>query len=118
MEFYATSLGTVIPRDVSATLNGRVVFDGLLIEQQHNRELARLVHLDARLALAEQQFDTVIAILAAGFRLAELTHENATPTIMSRLVSFAICGMMFEIAEELSQQAGAHKFVLGASQPT
>ncbi len=104
---HATRLGTVGPSDAAAKPRGNAAISGPHIAQQNNRELARLVGLDARLALAEKRFDSAFESLAAGFRIAELTHESATPTMLTRLVSLAISGMMFGVVEEFSQQDGA-----------
>lgn len=105
--YLATELSTIPPADTSRLPRGMAAISGLVTEVQNNRSFARLIILDARLAIAEKRFDVAIDRIAAGFRLAELTHDGSPPTMLTRLVSIAISGMMLDAVEELSQQPEA-----------
>ncbi len=88
-------------------LRGPEVFAVLLPEIQEARQLARLLDVEARLAIAEGRFDDAVQSLKCGFRLAEIVSEMQPSTLIGRLVSIAITGIMFERSLELSQQPNA-----------
>ncbi len=88
-------------------LRGPDVFAVLLPEVQEARALARLLDVDARLAIAEGRYDDAIRTLTTGFRLAEIVSEMQPSTLIGRLVSVAITNIMLERSLELSQQPGA-----------
>jgi hypothetical protein len=67
----------------------------MLPELQQMRELARLLQIDIRLALAEERHDDALRGIQAGIRLGEVAG-SATPVIIGRLVGIAIHGVMLE----------------------
>jgi hypothetical protein len=71
----------------------------LLPELQEMRQLARLLNLRARLALAERRWEDVISDCRLGFRLAEVAGHS-TDFLIGRLVGFAISGIMMSVLEE------------------
>lgn len=71
------------------------------------RNLARLLQLDGRLAIAEGRYADAIETIAAGFRLAEYNIASGDAMLVRGLVTTAICGIMFIVVDELSQQADA-----------
>jgi hypothetical protein len=81
----------------------------LLPELQEMRQLARVLHLNARLAVAEQRWDDAAADLRAGFRLAEFA-AHSTDFLINRLVGFAISGQMMNVIEEAIQQPECPNF--------
>lgn len=74
----------------------------LLPEFQEMRQLARMLNLRARLAIAEQRWDDVVTDCRLGFRLAEVAGHS-TDFLVGRLVGFAITRMMLEVVEEAIQ---------------
>lgn len=74
-----------------------------LTEFQNTRDLARLLALEIRLAIAEQRYDDAIESLRAGFRLAEAVGQ-ATDLLIGRLIGFALAGIMVGQAQELMTQ--------------
>lgn len=77
-----------------------------LPEVQNSRELARLLALEARLALAEGRFEDAIATLRTGVRLGDSVGA-AGDLLIIKLVSIAITGMMLEQVEKASHLPGA-----------
>ncbi|HWA98769.1 MAG TPA: hypothetical protein VG713_09770 [Pirellulales bacterium] len=64
----------------------------LLPEAQKCRSLARLIALEARLAIVERRFDAAIESLRVGYALAR--HIARQPFLVSGLVGLSIAGMM------------------------
>ena len=75
----------------------------LLPEIQETRSLARLLQLRIRLAMAEGRWDDAIDDLRLGMRLSEFAGHS-TNLIISRLVGFAIAGVMLGTVEEAIRQ--------------
>lgn len=75
----------------------------LLPEIQETRSLARLLQLRIRLAMAEGRWDDAIDDLRLGMRLSEFAGRS-TNLIISRLVGFAIAGVMLGTMEEAIRQ--------------
>ncbi|WP_153558448.1 hypothetical protein [Roseimaritima sediminicola] len=73
-----------------------------LPEIQNMRELARLLALESRLALAEGRYDDAIESMRVGFRLGEASG-GAADLLVARLVGIAISAMMLGQAEQLMQ---------------
>ncbi|MEX2171627.1 MAG: hypothetical protein WD851_20075 [Pirellulales bacterium] len=63
----------------------------LLPEIQQMRELARMVNLGARLAVAEGRLDDAIDLLRINYRMAQ--HTATEPFLVSQLVGIAIAGV-------------------------
>ena len=76
-------------------------YEILLPELQGSRNLARLVALEARLAIAEGHFDEAIHSLETGFALAR--HVADQSTVIGGLVGIAIASMMANQIEALVQ---------------
>lgn len=83
-------------------LRGLETVELLLPEFQNMRQLARLLILETRLALAEGRTDDAIRSIRVGFRMGEATG-NAADLLISRLVGVAISGMMLNQVEQLMQ---------------
>lgn len=77
----------------------------LLPELQEMRQLARLLSLRARVAVAEGRWNDAVDDCRVGFRLAEIAGHS-TEFLVGRLVGFAISRMMFLVIEEAIQQPG------------
>ncbi|HEX6984650.1 MAG TPA: hypothetical protein VF170_04700, partial [Planctomycetaceae bacterium] len=73
-------------------LGGTEAITFLLPEIQDARELARLLHLKARLEIAEGRFDDAEKTLRTGFALARAVAEP--PTLINDLVGVAIASIM------------------------
>ncbi|MCA9128963.1 MAG: hypothetical protein KDB22_17875 [Planctomycetales bacterium] len=69
---------------------------------QDYRHFARLLVLQARVALAEGRLDDALDSIGSGFRLAEIC-ELQQPALVSKLVALAIVGLMHISLEELVQ---------------
>ncbi|MCA9190604.1 MAG: hypothetical protein KDB03_02540 [Planctomycetales bacterium] len=76
--------------------------EDVLTDVQDCRHFARLLVLESRLAIAEGRFDAAIESLSIGFRLAEYCNQQH-PMVVSKLVHLAICGLMLDSLEKLSQ---------------
>jgi tetratricopeptide (TPR) repeat protein len=76
-----------------------------LPELQGSRDLARLIALEARLAIAEGRFDEAIGSLETGFALAR--HVADQSTLIGGLVGIAIASMMTNQLEALVQLPNA-----------
>ncbi|WP_372721327.1 hypothetical protein [Novipirellula sp.] len=83
-------------------LRGLETIQLLLPEFEHMRQLARLLVLETRLALAEGRTEDAIRSIRVGFRMGEATG-NASDLLISRLVGVAISGIMLNQVEELMQ---------------
>lgn len=77
----------------------------LLPELQEMRQLARLLQLQARLAVAEGNWDDAMRDLRVGFRLAEFAGHS-TEFLIGRLVGIAISDVMMNVVEEAIEQPG------------
>ena len=86
---------------------GKEVFAANLSEIQILRNLARLVQLDALLAIHERRYEHAIRAIGAGFRLAEFVQCSGDANLINGLVSVAISGITFSLVEEMSQQVDA-----------
>jgi hypothetical protein len=75
----------------------------LLPELQEMRQLARLIELRARLAIAEEHWDDVVDDCRLGFRLAEVAGHS-TNFLVGRLVGLAVSGTMMGVIEEAIQR--------------
>ncbi|MDG2221085.1 MAG: hypothetical protein P8L85_06880 [Rubripirellula sp.] len=75
----------------------------LLPELQEMRQLARLLQLQARLAIAQGRWDDAVRDLRVGFRLAEFAGHS-TEFMIGRLVGLAISGVMMNVVEEAIEQ--------------
>ncbi len=91
-------------------LRGPDVFATLLPELQVCRDLARLLSLEARLALKEKRFDDAIASLRSGVRLSEISAQMGSATLIGQLVSIAIASTMLQVIEEAMQIPEAPNF--------
>lgn len=85
------------------SLNIREAINLPLTDFQHARDLARLLQLQIRLAIAEQRYEDAVRSLRSGFRLAE-TVGQASDLLIGRLIGFAISGMMLGSVEEMIAQ--------------
>ncbi|MFK8112215.1 MAG: hypothetical protein AB8B91_08420 [Rubripirellula sp.] len=74
----------------------------LLPELQQMRDLARVLQLRMRLAIAEQRWEDAIDDCRLGFRLAEAA-AHSTDFLLGRIVGFAISGIMMSAIEEAIQ---------------
>jgi hypothetical protein len=75
----------------------------VLPEIQETRNLARLLALQAKLAIREQRWDDMVRDCRLGFRLAETTGRS-TDFLIGRLVGFAIASTMLNVIETAIQQ--------------
>ena len=74
----------------------------VLPELQEMRQLARLLSLRARLAIAERRWDQAVNDLRLGFRLGEIA-AHSTDFLVGRLVGYAISNLMLDAIEEAIQ---------------
>lgn len=88
-------------------LRGLAFFGTLLPEIQRARDFARLLHVEAKLAIAEGRYDDAIESLRTGFRLAEIVSKLGSSFIVAKLVAIAIDSMMLDAAQTMMQQPGA-----------
>lgn len=72
----------------------------------HFRAIARIIQVDATRSMELGDYDAATDKLAAGFRLAEFTHQT-DGTLVGRLVSIAVSGIMLGCVSEMQQQADA-----------
>lgn len=79
------------------------MFELMLPEIQESRQLARLLQIRARVAIAEQRWDDAVNDIRVGFRLAEIVGDSA-PLLVNKLTGFAIAGVMLGVVEEAIQQ--------------
>jgi hypothetical protein len=84
-----------VPDSRFEAMSGIKLFTLVLPEIQGMRQLARLLQLEIRLALAEGRHDDALKSLQSGLRLGEVAG-SATPVIIGRLVGIAITGVMLE----------------------
>jgi hypothetical protein len=91
--------------DWELPLRERNVISLLLPEVQESRNYARLLSLNARLQIADGDFDGAIRSLRTGYALAR--HVAQSPTVISALVGVAISAMMSVRVEELATRPGA-----------
>ncbi len=75
----------------------------LLPEVQESRQLARLLAVRARLAIAEKRWDDLVTDVRTGFRLSEIIGDLG-PTLTSKLVGNAIASVMLAVVGEAIQQ--------------
>ncbi|GAB4157874.1 MAG: hypothetical protein Tsb009_35020 [Planctomycetaceae bacterium] len=88
-------------RDISGTK--AIAF--LLPELQEMRQIARVLKLKIRLAIAERRYDDAIEDLKVGYKLA---HDIAIPrTLINDLVGIAIASMLNEELRNLMASPGA-----------
>lgn len=80
--------------------------DARLARLQQFRAIARINQVDVYKSIELQAFDTAADKLAAGFRLAEFANRT-DGTLVGRLVSVAIAGIMLGCMSEMQQQADA-----------
>ena len=105
--YEACSLDSIELRSTLRSKKGVEVLSANISEVQNLRSLARLVQVDASLAIMEHQYDKAIKAIGAGFRLAEFAKSSGDANLISGLVSIAISGMSFDLVEKLSQQVDA-----------
>jgi len=86
-------------------LRGPEIIAFLLPEVQEARELARVLQVEARTALAEGRFDDVLATLRDGYQLA--VDINEAPFLINSLVGIAIASIMNERMLELIDESGS-----------
>ncbi len=79
------------------------MFELMLPEIQESRQLARLLQIRARVAIAEQRWDDAVNDIRVGFRLAQIVGDSA-PLLVNKLTGFAIAGVMLGVVEEAIQQ--------------
>lgn len=107
-ELYAAAKLRSITSDPTAEgLTGLDAIDASFPHVQTHRALARLIQEDVRIAIANRDFDGAIEKIAAGFRLAEFTHDGFEMNLITKLVSIAISGIMLGLVEEMSAVDGA-----------
>lgn len=82
--------------------SGPELVNYLLPEYQSLRSLARLLRIEARLAIAEGRFDDAIETIGAGYRLAEFAFEYSD-FMIAQLVGFALQSIMRSTVEDLIQ---------------
>lgn len=87
------------------SLQGTQQFSFLLPELHELRELARLLDIRIRIAIADGDFDEAIASLRDGFRLAGTLRESRL--LISQLVGAAIIRIMLEDVRLLISAPGA-----------
>jgi hypothetical protein len=81
---------------------GQNPFAVLLPELQQQRQLARILVVNIRLAIREGRIDDAIELLQTGFALARDVGNG--PTLIHGLVGTAICGLLTGEIEELALQ--------------
>ncbi|MEM8666394.1 MAG: hypothetical protein AAGG48_02690 [Planctomycetota bacterium] len=86
-------------------LTANELIQTLLPEFQEMRQLGRLLHLRARVAVIEGRWEDAVHDIRVGFRLAEFAGHS-TDFLVGRLVGFAIGGLMMNVVEEAIQQPG------------
>lgn len=74
----------------------------LLPEFQTMRELARMVQLRARVAVAEKRWDDFARDMRIGFRLSEVAGFSSD-LLISRLVGYAISSVMMSVVQDAIQ---------------
>ncbi len=90
-------------------LNTSEIVQTLLPEFQEMRQIARLLYLRVRLAIAERRWQDAVDDIRLGFRLAEVAGHS-TEFLIGRLVGFAISGMMMDAVLEASEQPDCPNF--------
>lgn len=104
-ELYQAERAEDIDYDIRVKdLRGRDVYDIVLPEIQQARDLARLIELEAILAISEKRFDDAIQSLRNGFRLAEITDHMGKHFIVGKLVAIAIHSTMLGNVELMIRQ--------------
>ena len=103
----AANMETLELRSTQRHKTGNEILAANLSEIQSLRNLARLVQLDALLAIHERRYDHAVRAIGAGFRLAEFAQCSGDTNLLNGLVSVAISGITFSLVEELSQQVDA-----------
>lgn len=86
-------------------LSGVDAISFIIEEVQQSRELARLVILKIRLAIAEKRFDDAVDWLRIGYKLANDVAEP--PTLINDLVGVAIASMMTAEVKNLIAATGS-----------
>jgi hypothetical protein len=93
-------------RDCDWQLDGRDEGIGLILpEVQGFRNIAAVLAVKARLAIAEGRFDDAVAALRTGLTMGQ--HISQGPTLIHVLVGVACCQVMLKQAEEFVQQPEA-----------
>ncbi len=105
--YQATSMDTLDLHATQRNKTGKQLLAASISEVQNLRNLARLVQLDALIAIHERRYDHAIRAIGAGFRLAEFAQCSGDANLLSGLVGVAISGITFGLVEELSQQVDA-----------
>jgi hypothetical protein len=86
-------------------LQGQETISFLLGEVQQARELGRVLHVKARLEMAEGKLDQALETIRQGY---QLSRDVAQPPLMiSELVGVALCSQMNGALVELIDQPGA-----------
>jgi hypothetical protein len=91
--------------DWQLPLGEQEFFSMLLNEAQKTREFARLLVVQARLQIAEGQFEQAVATLQTTYAMAR--HVGRGETLISNLVGMAICSMASAQLREMVQQPDA-----------
>jgi hypothetical protein len=77
----------------------------LLPEMHHFRTLARLLALEARLAIAENRYDDAAASLRAGLQMSR--HVGQARTFICSLVAFACESIILDVCHDWMSQPGS-----------
>lgn len=105
--YEAANLETIEFHPTQRGKKGAEVFRTSISEVQNLRNLARLLQLDAYLAIADKRYDDAMNSIASGFRLAEFSKNRGDANLMTGLVSIAISGITFDLVEQLSNKPDA-----------
>jgi hypothetical protein len=93
-------------RDCDWQLEGRSEGFGLLLPELNGyRRVAEVIAVQARLEIAEGQFDKALQALQTGYALAHRLGEG--PTLIHTLVGAAVASVLNDQLQELIQQPGA-----------
>ncbi|MCK4283249.1 MAG: hypothetical protein KAX44_02945 [Candidatus Brocadiae bacterium] len=77
----------------------------LMQDLMYYRQLARLLRIQARLEIAEADYEQALHTLQTGFAMAQ--HVGEAPTLIHALVGMALADIMLGSVEELIQAPGA-----------
>lgn len=91
--------------DWQLPLGEQEFFTMLLDDAQKTREFARLLVVQARLQIAEGQFEQAVETLQTTYAMAR--HVGSGPTLINSLVGMAISAMASAQLREMAQQPGA-----------
>lgn len=104
---YALNLANVRSDYALRDMRGSDVYTYNLADIQNLRAMARLVHLQCQLAMAEGRYVDAIGAIRDGYRIAELAMRSGEGTLVSQLVSLAIVGLMNTEVEAMAQLPGS-----------